>query len=237
MASSILFVHYVFQPWLTLQYVPKDKQTPELCQVPPKSICNNDYGLSIGRGAWRFVKGEWTTIRQDIWLNTPGINDGGFNIWINDRLAMSYGQVRYRENAETCGGARAESAETQSATVSAVPEESTWVPVTSATASSDTSVAITSSPTPVLRRENIDYPWSANVWQPSDAASSPSSAPSLRPFRVGHSPPLRADQCAVGFIGLFFSTFFGGHTDDWSPKLDQYTYFKEFKLRINTYNA
>jgi hypothetical protein len=46
-----------------------------------------------------------------------------------------------------------------------------------------------------------------------------------------------SSDCSIGFIGLFFSTFFGGHTLDWSPNQDQYTYFKDFKMRINTFNT
>ena len=37
--------------------------------------------MSIGRGSWVFKRGEWTDIRQDVWLNEPGKQDGGFNIW------------------------------------------------------------------------------------------------------------------------------------------------------------
>jgi len=28
------------------------------------------------------------------------------------------------------------------------------------------------------------------------------------------APPSSNDDCQIGFIGLFFSTFFGGHTPD-----------------------
>ena len=49
----------------TWQYVPKDKQTPRLCSTPPQSVCDSTYGLSIGRGAFTFKTGGWTTIRQD----------------------------------------------------------------------------------------------------------------------------------------------------------------------------
>ncbi|ORY32859.1 hypothetical protein BCR39DRAFT_492344, partial [Naematelia encephala] len=76
-------------------YVPKDKQSDSLCNTPPQSICESEYGLSIGRGAFTFALGDWTTIRQDVWLNTPGKNDGGFNIWANGQLVMSAGDVRY----------------------------------------------------------------------------------------------------------------------------------------------
>ncbi|WVF71346.1 hypothetical protein IAT40_006149 [Kwoniella sp. CBS 6097] len=83
-------------------YAPKDKQTPELCQTKPRSICDAAYGLSIGRGAWTFALGDWTTVRQDVWLNTPGQNDGGFNIWVNGQLVLSASDVRYRENPDAC---------------------------------------------------------------------------------------------------------------------------------------
>ncbi|WVQ99507.1 hypothetical protein IAU59_006642 [Kwoniella sp. CBS 9459] len=83
-------------------YAPKDKQTPELCQTKPRSVCDAAYGLSIGRGAWKFALGDWTTVRQDVWLNTPGQNDGGFNIWVNGQLVLSASDVRYRENPDAC---------------------------------------------------------------------------------------------------------------------------------------
>lgn len=50
---------------LIAQYVPKDKQTPRLCSTPPQSVCDSTYGLSIGRGAFTFKTGGWTTVRQD----------------------------------------------------------------------------------------------------------------------------------------------------------------------------
>ena len=62
-------------------YAPREKQVDALCELGPLSYCNSVYGMSIGRGSWTFKTGEWTDIRQDIWLNTPGVADGGFNIW------------------------------------------------------------------------------------------------------------------------------------------------------------
>ena len=84
-----------------LQFAPNHKQTPSLCKTPPLSVCDTKCGLSIGRGAWTFPKGAWTTIRQDVWLNTPGKNDGGFNIWINGNLSIAAHDVHYRDDADT----------------------------------------------------------------------------------------------------------------------------------------
>jgi hypothetical protein len=62
-------------------YAPRAKQTTSLCTTPPLTYCGTADGMSIGRGAFTFKRGGWTHIRQDIWLNTPGVPDGGFNIW------------------------------------------------------------------------------------------------------------------------------------------------------------
>ncbi|KAH9821837.1 family 14 polysaccharide lyase [Melampsora americana] len=77
-------------------YAPKSRQVPSLCQTPPLSDCNAEYGYSIGRGAWNFTRGGWTNVRQDIWLNNGEENDGGFNIWIDGQLALHSDQVYYR---------------------------------------------------------------------------------------------------------------------------------------------
>ncbi|WRT67512.1 uncharacterized protein IL334_004484 [Kwoniella shivajii] len=83
-------------------YAPRHRQTQRLCSSPPYSDCSTPYGLSIGRGSWTFQRGAWTDIRQDVWLNTPGKNDGGFNIWINGKLVVQADDVFYRDSAETC---------------------------------------------------------------------------------------------------------------------------------------
>ncbi|OCF71470.1 hypothetical protein I204_07528 [Kwoniella mangroviensis CBS 8886] len=83
-------------------YAPRHRQTQRLCRSPPFSDCSTPYGLSIGRGSWTFQKGAWTDIRQDVWLNTPGKNDGGFNIWINGKLVVHADDVFYRDTTETC---------------------------------------------------------------------------------------------------------------------------------------
>lgn len=42
------------------------------------------------------------TIRQDIWLNTPGQSDGGFNIWLDGHLVLSAKTVRYTDRGNQC---------------------------------------------------------------------------------------------------------------------------------------
>lgn len=289
------------RPWLllTTQYVPKDKQTPALCSTPPKSICSSEWGLSIGRGAWKFARGDWTTIRQDIWLNTPGQNDGGFNIWINGQLVINANEVRYRENAASCNieplpaGQEAPFAAVAMSTTSAAWSGETAPPSTSTgySASSESAIATSMTfddgsytwsapPVPAASSAEAQAAWKRETdsmvrgdsfllptpsstsvtWENTPASStsvassttfdssasptlspswsSPASSPSAMSVDPGSAElagttSQTSSDCSIGFIGLFFSTFFGGHTADWSPSNDQYTYFKEFSMWIN----
>ncbi|SCZ97717.1 BZ3500_MvSof-1268-A1-R1_Chr4-3g07402 [Microbotryum saponariae] len=95
-------IDWVFPtPWHAQLYLyaPREKQVSALCNLKPLSFCNSYYGMSIGRGSWTFKTGEWTDIRQDIWLNTPGKANGGFNIWVNGKIVLTSSQVYYRNSA------------------------------------------------------------------------------------------------------------------------------------------
>jgi hypothetical protein len=91
---------------------------------------------------------------------------------------------------------------------------------------SSTSVAesISSDPSPYWS-STMSSAWSTPT--PSINAAEPGSTEATAPVSQA------TQDCSIGFIGLFFSTFFGGHTADWSPSSDQYTYFKEFQMWIN----
>ncbi|CAE6521988.1 unnamed protein product [Rhizoctonia solani] len=78
-------------------YAPKDKQTPEVCNTPPRSICEADYGLSIGRGSFRFTPGQWTHVSQTVVLNTPGKQDGYFTLDVNGERIMDLNGLYYRQ--------------------------------------------------------------------------------------------------------------------------------------------
>lgn len=41
---------------------------------------------------------------------------------------------------------------------------------------------------------------------------------------------LQSRKKPVGFVGLFFSTFFGGHDDKYTTPKDQYVWFKDFEI-------
>ncbi|KIP07480.1 polysaccharide lyase family 14 protein [Phlebiopsis gigantea 11061_1 CR5-6] len=77
-------------------YAPKDKQTDALCSTSPMSVCDQAYGLSIGRGAFNFTPGAWTHVKQTVTLNTPGEQDGSFVLEVDGRETMRLADVYYR---------------------------------------------------------------------------------------------------------------------------------------------
>jgi hypothetical protein len=53
-------------------------------------------GESLGRGSWTFTPGRWTTIEQQIHLNTPGRADGTVTVWLNGRQVFTKPDLTYR---------------------------------------------------------------------------------------------------------------------------------------------
>ncbi|GJE88071.1 hypothetical protein PsYK624_041540 [Phanerochaete sordida] len=80
-------------------YAPKDRQTEALCSTPPMSVCDQTYGLSIGRGSFNFTPGAWTHVRQTVWLNAPGQQDGGFVLEVDGQPVINSANVFYRDVA------------------------------------------------------------------------------------------------------------------------------------------
>ena len=54
-------------------------------------------GESIGRGAWTFEPGAWTSIAEEVVMNTPGAADGTVRVWVNGRLVIDQGGIVLRE--------------------------------------------------------------------------------------------------------------------------------------------
>lgn len=84
-------------------YVDKDWQDSDICSVPPRSICNAKYGISVGRGAFSFQKGAWNKLEQIVSLNTftngyPEKN-GIIEVYHNDIKVTSFDKVVYRNNS------------------------------------------------------------------------------------------------------------------------------------------
>jgi len=59
-----------------------------------------EWGTSLGRGAWRFLRGPWNRIEQVVRLNTPGRKDGYLAVWLNGTLVFEQGGLRFRDVPE-----------------------------------------------------------------------------------------------------------------------------------------
>ena len=77
-------------------YVDQRKQVPGFCHIPPLTLCNPNYGDSLGRGGFVFNAGKWTEVSQTITLNTPGVNDGKFLVKADGIEAIKFDQVSWR---------------------------------------------------------------------------------------------------------------------------------------------
>lgn len=114
------------------------------------------------------------------------------------------------------------------ADLSALDDSDTFATDTPAFPSSSLSDIATSSPTSIPSAAALP------TRTPADSTSNVSTAaPMIVQSPSGRHAELPSADCTVGFIGLFFSTFFGGHTSDWATPKDQYTYFKGFKMWVN----
>ena len=82
-------------------YIPLlDHNTERLLGIPPESHKNPDYGFSVGRGAWKFPKGTWTTIAERVKLNGIGETDGEVQLWINGVSVIHATGLILREDME-----------------------------------------------------------------------------------------------------------------------------------------
>ena len=56
-------------------------------------------GDSIGRGAWRFVPGSWTSIDQEVAVNALGQANGRIRIWVDGRKVIERTDLILRDEA------------------------------------------------------------------------------------------------------------------------------------------
>ncbi|KAJ7597584.1 hypothetical protein C8J56DRAFT_323412 [Mycena floridula] len=77
-------------------YIPKKKQTAAFCN-DPQSVCDSEYGLSIGRCSFTWASGAWTEVSQMVRLNTPGKQDGWFILVVQGVTVIDRRDVNYRD--------------------------------------------------------------------------------------------------------------------------------------------
>ncbi|CAD6897284.1 unnamed protein product [Tilletia caries] len=78
-------------------YVPQKLQDPGLCKVPPFSVCNDAYGISVGRGSFKFHTGAWTHIQQTLTMGShnASLPDGALDIVVDGVRRFSFDKVFY----------------------------------------------------------------------------------------------------------------------------------------------
>jgi len=83
-------------------YLPvSDANKEVLSNVPPRSELNPDFGYSVGRGAWRFVPGQWAVVAQRVKLNDVGECNGEIDIWVNGQKVICVAGIVIRQDPDT----------------------------------------------------------------------------------------------------------------------------------------
>ncbi|EGN96303.1 polysaccharide lyase family 14 protein [Serpula lacrymans var. lacrymans S7.3] len=71
-----------------------------VCNIAPKSICNPTYGASVGRGAFTFAAGQWTTVSQRVRLNDVGQANGELELYVGGQSVINVGGLILRNSEE-----------------------------------------------------------------------------------------------------------------------------------------
>ncbi|KAJ8468833.1 hypothetical protein ONZ45_g17099 [Pleurotus djamor] len=222
-------------------YAPKDKQTKALCS-DAQSVCDATYGFSIGRGSFTWVKGGWTHIRQTVGLNTPGETDGTFALEVNGDEVINREDVFYRDVAAASKPSNGKNSNsTPTPTPTPIPPKSSpgagglLGPIFGGLFGSQEAEETLTDP------EDSDSPLvvgAQSIMEIDDIDDGPEDSDDMETSDgIMENPPLYLHEAQeakpgrpVGFVGLFFSTFFGGHDEKYATPRDQYVWFKDFAM-------
>ncbi|GAA6000063.1 hypothetical protein JCM10207_006035 [Rhodosporidiobolus poonsookiae] len=237
-------------------YAPRDVQPVALCNTPPLSYCDTSYGMSIGRGAWAFERGAWSTVKQTIKLNTPGVADGAFEILVNDVLVLSSRAVVFRKDFS--GSSTTRSPKTTpppskpskpTSTKAPKPQTTSTVasggllggllnelglgnilidaaPISSGLASD---IALAGAPPTATEGDIPVFTPPSHLLLPPIASSNPA----LSALSAKASPAPAAPASNAGIAGIMLHTFFGGSDPSWASPRDQYLYLDRLSLVVN----
>ncbi|KAF7290466.1 hypothetical protein MKEN_01499100 [Mycena kentingensis (nom. inval.)] len=220
-------------------YAPRDKQTSALCK-DKQSDCNAVYGFSIGRGSFTWATGRWTHVRQFVKLNTDCQQNGVFKLVVNGVTVIHREDIYYRGCAnpsKTKSSAPSSTADGGLAgilpTLGSIIGELVGIARRSvAIPDAVPFVLAPSRPTMSPERPHL-------LAGPDGVVLSSTEDSELLDVFPDHNTTMRrptSDQSATksgapaGFLGIFFSTFFGGHGSTYVTPYDQYVWFKDFGL-------
>lgn len=71
------------------------------CSIGPMSKCDTTFGDSIGRGAFTFPTGEWTTVAMRLKLNDANVANGEQELFVNGQSVLKIDSLMISVNAQT----------------------------------------------------------------------------------------------------------------------------------------
>jgi len=83
-------------------YLPTSVTQPDsYTDCPPKTVLNAAYGDSIGRGAFTFAEGEWTTVTERVRLNDIDGQNGEMELFVNGVSVINLSGLTIRTDPAT----------------------------------------------------------------------------------------------------------------------------------------
>ncbi|KAF8898261.1 hypothetical protein CPB84DRAFT_1847814 [Gymnopilus junonius] len=217
---------------------------------------SDTYGLSIGRGAFSWKAGAWTTVKQTVYLNTPGEQDGTFALDVDGERAIYREDVFYREDLtadkEDSKHRKTNHIPTKTSTKKhADPPSSTddggllgpilggilGRPLLRSVAEEAIVSFYRPGPTSTQDTDNDDEGsfMMVDAVLPRPTPNHPEQTNVAATLEDGSTSGTESIKVAeVKFAGIFFSTFFGGHDEKYATPKDQYVWFKDFALAYNS---
>jgi hypothetical protein len=89
-----------FYTYLPPYTIPEFSANKKQCNVAPESDCNDTYGASVGRGAFKFATGAWTTVSERVKLNDAGKANGEIELFVNGKSEISVKGLMLRDGEE-----------------------------------------------------------------------------------------------------------------------------------------
>ncbi|EJD35519.1 hypothetical protein AURDEDRAFT_75191, partial [Auricularia subglabra TFB-10046 SS5] len=82
-------------------YLPEVKENEDALLKLPNTTQDGSYGISIQRGAYKFVPGQWTIVAERVKLNDVGTANGEIQLFVNGNSVIDVSGLVIRQNKET----------------------------------------------------------------------------------------------------------------------------------------
>jgi Polysaccharide lyase 14 len=83
-------------------YLPqRTSNTVAFANTPPKTVSNEAYGNSVGRGAFTWATDEWTHVAQRVKLNDIGSVNGEIEVYANENSVIKVTGLTFRTDQKS----------------------------------------------------------------------------------------------------------------------------------------